>query len=140
MIQFACFVIGFAIGYIILDIYVVKPCHNDYADLTLKNGKEYARHSEIIAKLLQDRENVRDLLLDLGIIKWAEFKTIAPGEVVVVKRSLVVQGDSKIINRLLLRRKNLQEDKNFNDMLFVIGHNGINDYLCRWPDYMENKQ
>jgi predicted CopG family antitoxin len=140
MIQFACFLIGFAIGYVILDIYVVKPCHNDYADLMLKNGKEYARHSEIIAKLLQDRENVRDLLLEYGVIRWETKDIVGPGEIIERKRCLLVQKDSDIIRRLLDRRKRLSYKFTLDDLLTTKQELNLNNYLSSYPEYMESKQ
>lgn len=140
MIMICGFIIGFAVAYIVLDVYVVKPYAKDYADLVLKSGKEYAAKMEIISRLLKDRESVRDLLLDLGVIKWDKKETIDPGEIVVIKRHLVAQKDSEIINSLLKRRKRLRFFWIHKDLLTEMSENDINECLCRWPEYMEDKQ
>lgn len=132
--------IGVGIVYFFWTQWRFTKYHNDYCDLMLKDGKEYAAKMDIISKMLKDREQVRDLLLDLGVIRWSKKETIDPGEIVVIKRELVVQQDSKIINSLLKRRKRLQEKTTLNDLLITIGKQSINDCLCRCPHYLEGKQ
>lgn len=137
MIMICGFIIGFAVAYIVLDVYVVKPYAKDYADLVLKSGKDYARQSDILSKLLKDRENVRELLLEYGVIKWENQETIEPGEKVILTRCLIVQKDSDIIKSLLERRKRLLDKTTLNDVLMMTKELNINKHLNRWPEYME---
>lgn len=133
-------IIGIGVVYFFWSQWRFTKYHNGYCDLMLKDGKEYAAKMEIISKLLKDREQVRDLLLDLGVVRWSNKETIAPGEIVIIKREIVVQQDSQIINSLLKRRRRLQEKTTLNDLLMTIGKQSINDCLCRCSQHMENKQ
>ena len=132
--------IGIGIVYFFWSQRMFTKHHNDYADLMLKDGKEYAAKMEIISRLLKDREQVRDLLLDIGVVKWDRKETIDPGEIVVIKRHIVAYQDNEIINNLLKRRKRLRFFLLCKDLLAEMSESALNECLCRWPDYMEDKQ
>lgn len=132
--------IGVGIVYFFWSQWRFTKYHNDYCDLRHKDTTEYIAKTEIIGKLLKDREQVRDLLLDIGVIKWDKKEIIEPGEVVITKRHLVIQRDNEIINSLLQRRKRLRRILTLNDLLVDMSGNSLNECLCRWPQYMEDKQ